>query len=231
MGEASRSIARSIKNGQYFVDARNWYSVYCLYPKIERSFYFLLLSALVVILFIAFSFYTVLSNNVENMTFVTYPENTIKQETKIFNLDRKTDPKIAVLKYLVENYTVTWEKYDYNTISDQVNFIVNNSSEDLGQFFSEFMSINNTNSPLFFYQQSQIREIKIITSEIDDRKKIAKITFQANVINLNNNNAITSSTKWNAYINYSISDLQSLIESKAKKIDFTVLKYQSVKVQ
>lgn len=229
MDDVRKSIARSVKNGQYFVDARNWYSVSFLYPKVERTFYFLLFSIFTLLLFIAISFYNFISGDLESFSYITYPENTIKQETRLSPLNNTEEPSIAVAKYLIANYVKSWEEYNYNDIPDQVSLIVNNSVKNIGDFFSSYMSINNINSPLFSYGQNKLRTIKILSIQIDERLKQARVNFQANLQDL-----VAGTSQMNNFkseVTYSMSDLQTLLTTKAKKVDFTVLKYQSSQVK
>jgi type IV secretory pathway component VirB8 len=227
MEEVNKSIADSVRSGQYFIDSRRWYFVKYVYPFVERSF-FALIAAVTALSFLALLFFTTNTTSlVLQSTYVIPLTNTIKKEAVFKALDTKVRPNISLSKYMVSYFVNQRELYNFDKIDEQLKKVSQIATQDVYNQFRNYISINNVNSPQFVYQKDHLRNIEVTNVEfITDYH--AKVYFTAIVTSMITGKSDQSN--WVAELKFAISDLQYLLDKRSKILDFVVMSYNSVQL-
>ena len=225
MDEASRSISKNQENGQYYIDAKNWYATKYLYPVTEKSVLVLLTSFFIGLVLLAVIFNLSKSNNsISGENYLQYVKDNIKSKPIIKSLGEKGNPQTLLEDYLIKFYVTEREKYNFNSVDRQIEVIKNNSNFNEFNSFSRYMSLNNPTGPRLKYENNISRVIIINeVRHIGDGE--ALVEFDAQL--WNNRNGSSSSNKFVSKIKYKISKISELIESKSKRVDFSVIGYSS----
>ena len=225
MEEANRSIAESLQNGQYYVDAKNWYLYKYINPFVERNIVILLASFLVMAILIACIFYQSMMDTNPQVDFISKSNDITKNYVVINSLGSKSeDPQLLIEKYMTRTYIKKREEYDYNLVDEQLKFVKNSSSEKVNQVFEYLMGINNPDSPLLLFQKINTRTIEIISMDQDpSEKNTYLIKFNATVASQKDSSREKSS--WIAKITYTMSTINQLIADEKKVLDYKVVDY------
>lgn len=226
-------IKNMIHTGQYFDEARKWYSELYLYCITERSLYFYFFIIVSITFSISiFSLYSVfpLHNSIPVFKFVTPKDIDYISRIKPLNPNKKTDPYTAVAQYLIENYLIQKESYNYNNIKQQNLFILNNSSRSIYRTHQNYINLSNANSPLLIYQHNISKNVKILDTRLysDSRglPTYSDITFDIIETDNNNNNKIINTYgPFRASLTFDISDLR-LANKNLVPFSFKVIKYE-----
>jgi type IV secretory pathway component VirB8 len=227
MSEISKSIADSIKTGQYFTDGKNWYYHRYVYPSVERTFFGIICGCFTFVLAAMIVFTSSTKSEVLESTYTVNLQDTIKQEAKFQALDSDIKPSLALNNYMLQYYVTTRESYNFNELDVQLTKMSNLSTLEVYNQFRNFMSINNVKSPQFIYQKDNTRVISNISI-----KYISPYSAQVSFTATSNWTAYNQQDKaqWVANVNFAVSDLQQLLNSKSKTLDFVVTSYSSRKV-
>jgi type IV secretory pathway component VirB8 len=231
MDIVNKSVLNNIKSGQYFIDARVWYSRKFVYPVIERS----------LMIIIATIFLLALLNWV-NVILSLYP-NKIVVPVTIYNSDSITyqpliknvskgeihpDPSHPIAKYLAANYVKTRESYNYKKLKEQVDKIRNNSTKFVYKQFYSSISMDNPQSPVLIFQDTNIRTIDIKSTNYSTDENNILVKFDATTINYKTK--ISETTSWVANVSFSMSDINNVITDN-KKFYFIVTNYQAQQIK
>ena len=222
MEEVNKSIANSIKSGQYFIDARKWYFMEYVYPTIERSFFLLIASCLLFcVMALGIFCQTITSEDLRGSYIINLPD-TIKQVVHLHTLDPKIKPEQSLNEYMLSYYVMTRESYDFDNIDHQLVALSNVSTTDAFVNFRDYISINNVNSPQFLYQKDHTRTITVQNVKTIDNNHAA-VYFTAVVTSQVDNSS--ESTRWVANISFATSSLEYLLEIRSPRLDFVVTSY------
>lgn len=227
MSEISKSIADSIRSGQYFIDGKNWYYNKYIYPSVERTFFGIICGCFAFVGLAMLIFTTSTTSEVLESTYAVNLQNTIKQEAKFVVLDTKLEPSLALNNYMLSYYVAARESYNFNDLDIQLTKMSNLSTLAVYNQFKDFMSINNVNSPQFIYQKDNTRIISNISIKYLSTQT-AEIRFTATSLWTAYNQQ--DKTDWVANISFAVSDLHQLLKNNSKTLDFVVTSYSARKV-
>lgn len=227
MKDVNKSIADSVKTGQYFVDSRNWYLNKYIYPSVERTF-FGFISICFLCLVVIMGALTLFNNSeLLQSTYTVNMKDTVTKVAKFQSLDESIKPDIAMSNYMLGYYVKTRESYNFNELDAQLVKMSNLSTLPVYNDFHNYMSINNVNSPQFTYQQDNTRSIEITSIKYLTANS-AQVNFTATVLWTATNQKETSS--WIAKVTFAVSDLENLVSSRSKQLDFVVTDYSSSQI-
>ncbi len=214
-------LAKAIKDGSYFKEAIEWYSVKYIYPITERSYIFLF----AFITFLALAVVGINSRSIGNLTevipFVTYVDDSAHKFSNIKKISQNNQsPQEAVTEYLVKDYVMTREMFD-PTKMDNANYlkltkkIKSSSSKEVLNQYKNYMNILNPYSPFIRYKKGVIREITINNFKLlkgDAATGKAMVIFTAEEIEAGK---INSTTQWQAMVYYTVPDVETISRTKS----------------
>lgn len=231
----TKQIKEMIKDGSFYRDAIEWYSIKYVYPFTMRS------SIAILTLILAIGL--VISIETARMSFVSmkvpFPIYA-KDEVKFLPiikplLHQNNSIEEAVARYFVTKYIMLREGYNYFDFSDDNKSITFNKIKALSSHFiynqyQDFFDTNrNPDSPIIKYK-NQVQRL-IIINEIDIKAfdslpEKATVKFTSNEVIKNNN---TISTEYISEISFMMSDVTKVFE-KTMPLYFKVVKYKTYKL-
>lgn len=228
MNYIDRSILKSLKSGQYFIDAINWYERKYIFPSTERSILFIL--ALVFLLTSAVTIkytnkvfplheeisFPIISNDIDD--FVPIIKKISRPEESI---------EYSLAKYLLSNYLIIRESYDYYNIETQLNIIKNNSFRKVYEEYAQQLDLSKIDSAIYKYQNNFTRKIEIISAKSNKDLDTIEIFFNAKVMNYLNQ--VIEESEWKAEMSFIMSDIDK--EKENNKLNFLVSEYKVEKVK
>lgn len=231
MDEVSRSIAKNIRNGRYFADARDWYARRYLVPISERS----LLILLTIIAVIAGSVAAISSYQmfpvVSPYELVTHVNDSLEHFSTIKRLEKKgLTTRQVVAQYLLENYVVTRESYNYKAFEPQFKRMRAASSKKVFREFKQEMDLKNPLSRPLIYGKDVTRGVKVLSFAFDKvgrHTEAAAVVFET-IVKSDMPKGEESVERWGAHIEYTLSDIDEAM--KTKKIEFIVTNYKVKKL-
>ena len=221
MDKVLNSVQEYIKSGQYFVDARKWYSFEYVYPVVHRSL--LLLFALIFIPLLV----SVLINFDSLLPVVRQVRYAIRSEalknaTIISANQIKNNPIGSIADIMLRSYITHRESYDYNLLRPQFLYVQNNSTRIIFRQFANFMNIDNADSPVMRYQKALRRTVNILSVNYSkNNEAIAKFVSTVK----NTTNEVVENIVWEASIGYEIDPI-SLRLPPNSRFNFTVTNYK-----
>ena len=217
-----------ISQGSYFADARKWYVYKYLSPVTHKvwAFYTILVLAIMLV---------ALAMNMNQLLpiqqIVTYAISVENQNARtddnanIIHMD-DTDASITPIHFIATNllksYIIHRESYDYDKLQKQFIHIKNSSTRIVFKRFSDYMNINNPDSPVIRYQKYATRSIVIDDIDFTSRND-AVIKFTS--IAKDTGSKIFEHLKWEARIAFEMGDIKTRLAG-GSKFDFTVTDYK-----
>ncbi len=221
MDKVLNSVQEYIKSGQYFVDARKWYSFEYVYPVVHRSL--LLLFALIFIpllVSILINFDSLLP--VVRQVRYAIRSEALKNATIISANQIKNNPIGSIADIMLRSYITHRESYDYNLLRPQFLYVQNNSTRIIFRQFANFMNIDNADSPVMRYQKALRRTVNILSVNYSkNNEAIAKFVSTVK----NTTNEVVENIVWEASIGYEIDPI-SLRLPPNSRFNFTVTNYK-----
>lgn len=215
MDEISKSLMRQIKDGRYFSDAREWYSLRYLMPVPERS------------LLIFITTLSLIAGMVATWTsYSMFPiirpyEVIIKVDDSKDNFSvirRLTEPGLttrqSIAKYLLQDYVMTREAYDYKEFKQQFLRMKEASSKKVYREFERDMSTSNPNSRTVNFGKYMTRSVKILSSAFAEEGRYtekAAVVFETTVVGKKGEKSIE---RWGAHISYTLEDINKIVKER-----------------
>lgn len=179
MDRVSESIAKNVRSGRYFEDAKAWYNSIIVNNIVQRSYLILIACVtLILTLTMALNIYSILPNTYQ-MQFIASIPDLSDFNTKIKKFDQPGNRSIneLIYSYLLGFYVKSYESYDYNNLANQLKDINSKSSKQVYKQFYSNLSLDNPTSPILLLQQSGTRTIEIKSVAFEEEKDLAKINF------------------------------------------------------
>lgn len=171
-----------VDSGEYFSYSRKWYYNKYVAPLAHRSL--LMLMTVVFLAIVAVASLTALSmlplsHQVKYFISVDDANATNEKYAKVLRAtDIPENPLRSILKIMLEDYVVKRERYNHEYIDEQLKYIQGTSTRRIMNQYTDYMSLDNPNSPVFRYQSEAKRSISIRgTNFIDDNT--AEIYFDS----------------------------------------------------
>ena len=229
MDEINRSILESLKNNNYFFEARNWYVRKFIYPLVERSYIFLLATITCGIA----AYYLLMINsllpNVIKLPVAINLDDTISYQPAIKYIGEQNEPsEQSFAKYFASNYVKVRESYDYAKLEEQVNKVRNNSTKSVYKQFYNSLTLDNPDSILLLYKRSTVRKIEVENVQYLPNENMIIVKFSASLNDYSNNSF--KKTNWQAYVNFSISSTDE-INKQNNNFSFIVTDYKTEMVK
>ncbi len=230
MDNKQNSLIASIKQGKYFDDAIQWYCHKYLFCITERawltlivSFTFLCLCSVSLNLYLLFPLR-------KDFIFIKYTERNSDEFTiiKKLSVSNKESEQTSLSRYLIKKYVETYESYDYNELSYQMNFIENNSARKIYLNFKENINSSNITSPILKYKLDTrrviiVESVKLIFEPLTYSNS-AIVVFKAQEID---RGAIINTAVYSVKLTFTLSNIK-ISAAGIIPLKFTVNEYQHI---
>ncbi|WP_342169905.1 VirB8/TrbF family protein [Rickettsia endosymbiont of Seladonia tumulorum] len=216
------AVQEYVKSGEYFSDARKWYSFKYVVPLSSRSLLLLACATFTLLLTIICINIDVLLPIKEKISYLI-KSGTEKQAT-ITNTKESAlrDPYGSVANIMLKNYVLQREEYNYDLLKQQFVFIKNSSTSIVYMQFANFMNIDNPLSPVMRYQKLYRRSINITSIQNINNNEVA-VTFES--LAKNSAGEVLENMLWEAKIGYIMDSIGANLPPNAP-FNFTVTSYK-----
>ncbi|MFT6332268.1 MAG: type IV secretion system protein VirB8 [Lentimonas sp.] len=244
--EYNEFIKRSVADGSYFKDAREWYIFRYIQPICERTILFF------INIFTAFVTYILVISVVDFFPIKEeVPIRIIAKDTSRYfstikplkdSINTKTIDE-SVLKYLLTKYVEKRENFDFREedniekLSNKILYIKNNSSIKEHKNFQKFLSRANPASPIKYFDSdfqriANVESVYFPVKKVDDFVNKAKYFVLSEIpesaeiryeITTKINSKIASVKKYLVKVNFNFSGVDS---NTSSKLEFAVTSYQ-----
>lgn len=175
-------ITAGVHSGEYFREARSWYSAIYHTPLAERCYFIVvMLLALATTVIASLSVVNLLPLN-PSVPFTIMSKNGLGEVPKIIGLAEPGEAENpALMRYFISNYVMLREGYDVEKLQLNVNTVKSQSAPDLYASYRNFMNPANPKSPITRYERHTRRDIKIADTTVRTLKKpmTATVVFDA----------------------------------------------------
>ncbi len=219
------SVNDLIAQKKYFDVGFHWYfDKYLSFFWQKRLYFYFFIVSLVTFFIIVKMNTDVLVDHRVIAPVVTYTDNydeiAFIRKLQIAGID---DPNILVANYLIEKYIIAMESYDFKNIDEQKMFIKSNSSSFLYMNFDDYMSIDDSSSPILLYGMRD--KINVAIKSIDIKSDESGVPNMANVKFATFKNDVLLEEK-QAVIEFYIDNVFNVSKTKDAKFNFLVFKYE-----
>lgn len=175
--ELHRDITGSIKSGEYFKDAQDWYALRFVYPTVQRGFFLLLTVVSVVTAFIAFKVFLSLLPLTTQIPLVVEVGDKATQYSVLRPIGTQTeDPNESLIKYLARHYIEIRESYDFDLLQRNLEFVKLYSNDEAYGVYSRYLNPDdNPDSPVLRFRKHTTREASVGTVQIARRSLLRRV--------------------------------------------------------
>ena len=225
MEEFKEDLVILIKNGKYYTDARNWYLSKFVAPFIHKNILIFFIFFCTVSILVCSYFYSDVKSYIPDVPILVSTKDITSHYDLIKQVGEDTDdPQRALENFLVKQYLVKRESYNFDMLEEQSAYMQNSSSPKVFADFQGYMSINNASSPVVLYQKDAIKNVNIESLSYDSAiPNRVEIKFSTAIYSqrVHDNEKLFFLAK----IKYETSSIENLIAAKNKSIDFKVVEY------
>lgn len=223
-------IAKKVRSGEYFREAKSMYDQSVNDALSERYFYVFVSSIALLTMLIAFYAAQSLYPLTRTVPFIYASMDVVEDVPRMIKIREVTQtPSEAVLFFLGGNYTRQQEEYNINTLERNMNGLKNSSSPEVFAVYQRNMQPTNPNSPVVQYQRHSSRNIDIVSTRvISGSKPQLEVVFDATVIGAKSK----KTTRYVAELTYEYSGIE--LDAKTdtvKPFTFLVTSYNSKATQ
>ncbi len=182
------AIRKSVADGSYFNNTKQWFDEVYHRPIMERSFFILMMVLSVLTIFFSIITYFSMMPLSRTVPYTIY-SNDLAEELPLIKALRHQpaeDINIAVSRFLLSNYLTERENYRYDVtkLEWQFNRIRSTSGEQEFQRYQTFINPENPSSPFNKYGRAATRSSSIydIRMDLDSYPSRATVHFTTNVV-------------------------------------------------
>lgn len=224
-------IARKVRSGEYFREAKGMYDRSVNDAMSERYFYVFVSSIALLTMLVAFYAAQSLYPLTRTVPFIYASSNVVEDVPRMISLKQYVHqtPSEAVLFFLAANYVRQQEEYNINNIERNMNGLRVSSSPELFAIYQRNMQPTNPDSPVVQYQRHSSRVIDIESVKlIPGAKPQLEVTYTATVVG----GTTQKITRYLAQLGYEYSGIE--LDAKTgtvKPFSFLVNAYNTKAVQ
>lgn len=234
MEYTSRSISQSVKSGEYFKEAREWYIQ--SYVQVHTQRLFVILAAVLALGFSAMIFGVTMGGYfTEKYPFPMYFDGQLDSFMQVTPLSRGVESvNTSVARYLLSKYVQDREGYDPVSLNSgewekKIQRVKAVSSRSVFSDYSTAVDPSNEDSPIIRYKLQTTRAISVDKVVLQEHLGVpisALIYYHATEIGSDSQ----PSTKWVADVRFSMTNIVHKLKQKIK-LQFTVTKYNVEQVE
>lgn len=227
----TQHINEVIESGEYFQEAKLWYSRRYMYAQ-TQNFYMLLLA--MVFGTIAFIMVNVTTTDyiTTKIPFPVYIDDSVHDVSHMYPLAKGNENiNLSVARYMVTRYTKMRETYNYKLLDEEyLNKLLMDiksvsSLKTYNQFAKYIDPTINSYSPIVKYRTAMVRNVNVDNirfNTIEPKPTSAQVYFRVFEIGSDD----TTITNWCADISFDMSNINYVLQKK-KEISFVVTQYKS----
>ena len=169
MDEINKDITESIKSGEYFKDAREWYAVKYIFPTTQRSFLILVTLTSVFMAFVALKVFFSFLPLREIVPIAIGVKNKVDEVTKLKYIGKKEiESNESLIRYLVVRYIEARENYNYDSVveGEKLQYIKDSSSRKVFDDYKGYISLDNPDSPVLRYRTHTKRDTEVLDTQV-----------------------------------------------------------------
>jgi type IV secretory pathway component VirB8 len=231
-------ITATIRSGQYFKDAIDWYTIKYIQPVTHRSFFLLVTTFSVFFSLAALRILSSILPIVETLPIVVENESMVDDYLHLKKLGNELeDPNVSVIRYLTGKYITVRETYEFDKIQSTLAFLKAFSSPEEYQKHVNYMKPESPESPILKYRNHTKR---IATLSKEGGKDMVTIIKDPNLRlppNMHRLVAVftaketgpvaSSTTAWKVSLDVRFSDVVFYKDKEAfSPMDFMVTRYE-----
>lgn len=235
MNRAARAITKSIDDGSYFTETKEWYFQKFLMPAAQRTAMLIMAALMVIALYVMLDLMRI-SYSDKSYPFSIFSNDQTKYFPVLNSIGRGNEPiNISVARYFASYYVQSREAYSYdNFVGDSLNTTLNaisvlSSRRVFHDYQDSLDTTLNPDSPLTIFKNSVQRTIQVDNVEISSAFPIpdrAKVYFTA--IDTSGDGT-KKSTRYVADLDFNMSDSVRVID-KQVPLTFLVTRYRTYKL-
>jgi type IV secretion system protein VirB8 len=184
MKNLQKDITESIKSGEYFKDAREWYILKYVYPVTQRAFLIFITGLSVIFAIVAIKIFLTFLPLVEVVPIAVDVKSKVDQYVRLKPIGKsKEDPNESLIKYLVMRYIEARESYDYKAQKEgyKLKYLKDFSSRTVFNEYKSEISFDNAESPILLYKKHTRRiieplEVNVLNKKLKIETGIQKVT-------------------------------------------------------
>ncbi len=216
------SLEQDIRSGDYFKRARIWYATKYITPLSQRSMLLIFLGIIGVMLLGIILNVISLFPVVKQVRY-SINSNIFQSSANIISADQIANNSLrSIADIMIRNYVIHRESYDYDQLKSQFAFIQNNSTRLVFRKFYNYMSIDNSLSPVLKYQKYIRRSVNILSTEYSNDNQV---TVVFSTLAKNSGGEISENMVWQASLNYEIDQI-NLNLSDNSRFNFAITDYR-----
>lgn len=229
MAEDNKEIAESVRSGQYFNQAREWFQAVYIGPISERSFFLVVavLAAFVAVCGVL-SVFKMMPLTSRVAVIVYAPEDYSGKVQKIVPLGKHGDDvNTAMIHHLVSNYVSAREGYSARAMISNGMVVYANSND--AEYASYQAAADPQNPESYFAKLGQSVERLVKIKSVSVGQDTAKVAFTVEYKGVEDN----QKSRWTAKLNYTYTGVKTEIvedsETGQQVLQATEPKFQVTK--
>lgn len=182
-------VRRDLETGEYFANARAWYDTIYHNMLGERSFFIIATLLCAVTIFLSLVVYSSLFPMHRAVPYVMRTDKISDEIITISPMRQNPEEELsfAIARFLVSNYILTREKYQYDVVDLELRFArikATTSEEELTQYLAE-VSPENPSSPHSKYGSDWTRTVGMqsVTLDLESQPAQARVYFYTELKN------------------------------------------------
>lgn len=178
-------VKRMLDSGEYFVQARIWYTERYLRPLGERSFFVVMTLLCALTIFLSLVVYSSMFPLQRNVPYTILGNFETMYEDRPFIRPLRVVPaediNLSVARFLLNNYVVTREKHRYEVLDIERRFarLRSTTADDAFYKYQKETSPENPSSPTNKYGRNATREVAIqrVDMKLEKQPNTARVYY------------------------------------------------------
>jgi len=203
-------LYQRIKDGSYYEDGRDWYSMVYMSLMSERFFFIMLSSLALTALFLAVvSFFSILPlKPIETFLYENPKGATHFAHLRQLRESKDQSVNAAVRQFMLEHYVTHRESYERAKYGFFVKVVQQNSDDNTFKSYRRTIDRSNPNSPITLYGAASVRTVTIESLRIkpvkdEENRYTASVNYAALVRSPKGNNV----SDWTAEVEFYYKDV------------------------
>lgn len=231
-------ITAQIKNGQYFKDAIDWYTIKFVQPVTHRSFFILVTTVSVITVLLSLSILFSVLPTIEVLPIVMPNKSMADYRFQLRQIGKaEEDPNISVIKYVAGKYIQLREDYEFSHLEVDLDYVKRFSTEEEYARYVNFMKPDRADSMILKYRNHtkriiELKEVVVLPRTADSRLPPNQHRIAAYFIAKEKGPTAGENTLWKASLDVRFSDVVFYKDTqKFAPMDFMVARYEAQQVE
>lgn len=204
---AASDLSARIEGGDYYAQARDWYSLVYIGPISQRIFYIIVTSIAGVIFLMAFAALINLLPISPRVPFVIRANDIMNEVPQIIRFKAANEePNPALIRYYLRTYVTMRESYNWRQFLQLQAFVRSYTSGEEFREYQQAVSQNNPQSAIRRYGKFGELEVKI--QNVRFNREVIPHQAEVDFSTILSRNAQQEKTNWTATIAFEYTELE-----------------------